>query len=143
MQHGYDSSRAVARRSEAGTVFVRVFGRALVLSLAVPFLSRGQNPVQLNHSCSNRILGRIFCSLVFLNATMCAGCSKPPSGANQESGGSQNSIPRQIKAWQTVEQELGEGERLLQQNCDGCKGRNAREFDRGIGLVEEALREGV
>jgi tetratricopeptide (TPR) repeat protein len=44
---------------------------------------------------------------------------------------------------QSADQELAAGERLIRANCGVCANRDGSEFDRGVALVEKALREGV
>jgi tetratricopeptide (TPR) repeat protein len=44
---------------------------------------------------------------------------------------------------QTADQKLTLGARLVSDNCGECEGRNISEFDRGVALIEQAVREGV
>ncbi|MGA3136955.1 MAG: hypothetical protein ABSC88_13285 [Terracidiphilus sp.] len=43
----------------------------------------------------------------------------------------------------TADQELALGDQLVNYNCGECEGRSMSEYDRGVGLIEQALREGV
>jgi cytochrome c-type biogenesis protein CcmH/NrfG len=67
----------------------------------------------------SRIGVRVFCSLLLLTSL---GWAQAP---------------------QTADQKLALGDQLVNDNCSECEDRSMSEYDRGVGLIEQALREGV
>jgi hypothetical protein len=53
------------------------------------------------------------------------------------------SLPGWAQALLTADQKFAIAAQLVSDNCGECEGRNMNEYDRGVGLIEQALREGV